>query len=165
MDRVSDNTCDWAEALAAPMRGIARTNMKLPSTGLPLYRQRDASGRSQAYRPATRSFRRKKDLLSFTLVFTDLPVETATEPREARSRGDQRGELLGYFEGARKQELDAVLFEWDQWVERAKEVADPFSQQAGRVEEVRQLIHECLELDTRYMLVCAERYAEALRAM
>jgi hypothetical protein len=230
MDHVSDNTADWAGALAALMRDIAYSDRDLPSTGLPLYRQRAGSGRSQVYRPAIRTFRRKQDVVSYTVVFTDLPVETTAEPTgaatslgqaltvarmlrwgvlkdlddrilallarrpkapagdgawqeqvaaeihrflgqkltvlvEARNRGYRREEVLSYFEGQRKQELDGILFKWDQWVEQAKEVADRFVQHEGSVDAVQQLIRECLELNKRYMVVCAERYTEALGNM
>ncbi|HYH68584.1 MAG TPA: hypothetical protein VD866_28080 [Urbifossiella sp.] len=230
MDGVSDNTSDWAGSLAALMRDIAFSDRDLPSTGLPLYRQRDASGQSRVYRPAIRLFRLKQDVASFTVMFTDLPVETTAErpgaatslaqaltvarmlrwgvlqdlddrilklitrrPKaiegdgpwqeqvaaevhrflgqkltvmvEARNRGYRREEMLGYFQGPQKEELDAVLFKWDQWVEQAKEVADQFAQHAGDVNAIRELTRECLELNKRYMVLCAERYTEALRNM
>jgi hypothetical protein len=230
MGRVSESAGDWAGALASLMKGIALSNVHLPSTGLPLYRYRDETGRPQVYRPAVRTFRRKKEMLSFCIVFTDLPTETTVEPVgaatslaqaltvarmlrwgvikdlddrvldltarhaqgvltdarwqdevaleihgflgrrlnvlvEARNRGYRRDEVLGYFEGPRRKDLEAVLFEWDQWVEEAKTVQDRFSQHEGRVEEVRKLIEECLDLNKRYMVACAERYIEALRGM
>jgi hypothetical protein len=81
MDQMSDHTGEWVTALSDLVRLIAFTPKRLASTGLPLYRYHDESaGHSEVYRPAVRSFRRKRDLLSFKVLFTDLPKETTLEP-------------------------------------------------------------------------------------
>ena len=81
MDSVSDYTKDWTRALVSLMKDIAFSakNLTATGTGLPLYRYRK-DDYSRVYRPAIRCFRRKKGVLSFSVLFTDLPRETTIEP-------------------------------------------------------------------------------------
>jgi hypothetical protein len=229
MDSVSDNTGDWVGALAHLMRGIALSSKSFPSTGLPLYRY--SAGRlAQVYRPAIRSFRRKKDLLSFEVLFTDLPAETIEEQPgaatalaqaltvarmlrwgvlkhlenrvrdlnldrqrgrlsgeewsdaigqeihrflekkltvyvEARNRGYQREDMQGYFDGERKASLESICARWDALVENAKELADRYLQRTAKAEEVTEFVRQSLGLNKEFMVLCADRYRDALAGM
>jgi hypothetical protein len=226
MDRASDHTSDWVGALANMMKTIALSSQDLDSTGLPLYRYRDDK-RSEVYRPAVRSFRQKKGLLSFNVLFTDLPRETTAEPPgaatslaqaltaarmlrwgvlkplddkvgdlnrrledgrlardkwfdavakelhrflgqkltvlvEAFNRGYQRDELQGHFDGERRARLDDIFDRWDVWCMEAKEKADSFLRHIGDPDHIRKMTHQPLELNRQFMVLCAERYKEAL---
>lgn len=78
MDERSDNTQDWTDALVRLLMNIAFSQNIMNSTGLPLYRF-SYEGFSECYRPAIRSFRRKRDLLTYRIVFIDLPREMMLE--------------------------------------------------------------------------------------
>jgi hypothetical protein len=82
IDRASDNTQEWTDSLVNLMVTIAFTPKLLSSTGLPLYRCTNPKNGTY-YRPAVRSFRRKRDTLSFSIVFVDLPSEATTEEKGA----------------------------------------------------------------------------------
>jgi hypothetical protein len=79
MDSMSDNTAEWVGELAQMMRTIAFSSAESTSTGLALFRYRKAET-TQVFRPAIRQFRREQGLLSFSVLFTDIPQETTTEP-------------------------------------------------------------------------------------
>jgi hypothetical protein len=78
IERRSDNPHDWVRALVELMRQVTFSPNRLPSTGLPLFRCRDG-GRSRVYRPAIRSYTKKRDILSFHIIFVDLPEEAQGE--------------------------------------------------------------------------------------
>jgi hypothetical protein len=79
LEKNSDNTGDWSEALGNLFHRIAFCPYKLDSTGLPLYRYNDGT-RVAIFRPMIRTFTRKRDALTFSVVFADLPLETTAEP-------------------------------------------------------------------------------------
>jgi hypothetical protein len=77
MGKRSHNTAEWVSSLADLMHVIALEPTKHSSAGLPLYRS--ANGEPRIYRPVLRSFRRKKGVLTYKILFAELPEETTVD--------------------------------------------------------------------------------------
>jgi hypothetical protein len=227
MDNASDNTQEWTDSLVSLMVTIAFSPKLLASTGLPLYRSRQEAN-NRGYRPAVRSFRRQKNMLSFRVTFVDLPHEVTLEESgaattlaqaltlgrifrwgvfwpfrksldslearlrlspnedmsvplardysrflentltayvEGRNRGYQRDELTRCFEqnGSRKT-LEGLFKRWDVLLAGFKDLSDKFKHREAGIDKARQMVNEAIDINKKIMILCAQRYKEALEA-